>query len=301
MMPHGVLTPGPTAAPDAPGRQRSPVLVRLLGPVEVLAGDRPVPLGPPQRRAVFAALAVDTNRPVSLQTLAARVWDEPPDAATDSLYAHITRLRRALAEVAVPIERRTAGYVLQADPDLIDLHRFHRLAKQAHHHPDQDDAGRGALLDEAIGLWRDAPLLDVPGDWAGRVRYGIEQEYVGAVVDWARAQLRLGRPAALIPHLTDLLRRYPVVEPLAGTLMRGLCALGRSTEALAHYARLRRYLAEQLGVEPGPELRALHEEILRGDHDRPPRKVAGPSRRARGTWTCCQPRRRRRCGGWQAT
>ncbi|MEU4405664.1 BTAD domain-containing putative transcriptional regulator [Streptosporangium sp. NPDC023963] len=242
--------------------------VRILGPVEVTVDGRRVPLGPPQRRAVLAALAVDVNHPVPLQTLIDRVWNLPPDRATDSLYAHIARLRQALAGTAVAIERRGGGYVLEADPDRVDAHRFHRLAKQAQARAG-DDPARAALLAEAMELWRGSPLTGISGDWASRMRYSIEQQFVGAVVTWAQAHLRLGRPDAVVTELTPLVPRYPLVEPLASMLMRALCALGRTAEAVAQYARLRGYLADHLGIEPGPELRALHQEILRGDHDLP--------------------------------
>ncbi|HEU5160961.1 MAG TPA: BTAD domain-containing putative transcriptional regulator [Streptosporangiaceae bacterium] len=252
--------------------------IRLLGPVDVVADGRGVELGPPQRRAVFAALAVDAGRLVSLETLIGRVWDEPPDRAMDSLYAHVARLRKALAAVPVSIERRSGGYALLVEPDLVDLHRFHDLERRARGAAGMAsaedgaacDAAHVALLDEAIGLWRGSPLTDVPGGWAARIRHGIEQQFVGAVVSRAQAQLRLGRPDAVVTEVAGLVLRYPLVEPLAGVLMRGLCALGRSAEALAHYARLRGDLVEHLGIEPAPELRALHAEILRGDHDRPP-------------------------------
>jgi len=238
--------------------------IRLLGPVEVIADDRHVHLGPPQRRAVFAALAADAGHLVSLRTLVGRVWDVPPQRAAYSVYAHVTRLRQALAATAVPIERRSGGYVLQVERDHVDVHRFHDLARRAQRHGCDDGTGV-ALLEEALGLWRGAPLTGVPGDWAARIRHGIEQQYVGAVVGWAQAQLRLGRPGPVVTELTGLVLQFPLAEPLAGMLMRALCALGRTAEALAHYARLRGYLIEQLGVEPGPELRALHQEMLRGD------------------------------------
>ncbi|GAA2207651.1 hypothetical protein GCM10009850_031090 [Nonomuraea monospora] len=240
--------------------------VRLLGPVEV----RGVALGPPQRRAVLAALAIDAYRPVSLGTLIERVWDDPPDRAADSLYAHIARLRQALTATGVRIERRDGGYTLDVDPDRVDAHRFRRLAKQAQQRA-CDDPARVRMLAEAMELWRGAPLTGIPGEWAARTRYGIEQQYVGAVVTWAQAHLRLGRPDIVVTELTPLVPRYPLAEPLASMLMRGLCELGRGAEAVALYARLRGYLARQLGVEPGPELRALHLRILRASRAPAPR------------------------------
>ncbi|MEV0825201.1 AfsR/SARP family transcriptional regulator [Nonomuraea rubra] len=236
--------------------------VRLLGPVEVTSGDRGVPLGPPQRRAVLAALAIDAGRPVSLRTLTERVWDDPPDRAADSLYAHIARLRQALTVTGLAIERRNGGYTLEVDPDRVDAYRFRRLAKQAQLRA-RDDVARARLLGEAMELWRGTPLTGIPGEWAARMRYAIEQQYVGALVTWAQAHLRLGHPDLVVTELTPLVPRHPLAEPLASMLMRGLWALGRGAEAVALYARLRGYLADHLGVEPGPELRALHLRILR--------------------------------------
>ncbi|GAA3252570.1 AfsR/SARP family transcriptional regulator [Nonomuraea helvata] len=246
--------------------------VRLLGPVEVTFGDRYVPLGPPQRRAVLAALAIDADRPVSLRTLLERVWDDPPDRATDSLYAHIARLRQALTVTGVSIERRGGGYVLEVEPERVDAYRLRRLAKQAQSRA-CDDPARTRLLSEAMELWHGAPLTGIPGDWAARMRYSIEQQFVGAVVTWAQAQMRLGRPDMVVTELTPLVPRHPLAEPLASVLMRGLCALGRTAEAVALYAHLRGYLADHLGIEPGPELRALHLRIL--DGNREPLRRAG--------------------------
>ncbi|GII79521.1 hypothetical protein Sru01_45030 [Sphaerisporangium rufum] len=247
--------------------------VRLLGPVEVTCDGRRVPLGPPQRRAVLAALAVDAGRPVPLDTMIERVWDEPPDRATDSLYAHIARLRRALAVTGAGIGRRGGGYALEVDPERVDAHRFRRLAGRAR--DTGDDAARAALLAEAMELWRGVPLAGVPGDWAARMRYGIEQQLLDGVVTWSQAQLRLGRPDLVVAELAALVPHHPLAEPLADMLMRGLWALGRAAEAVALYARLRGYLADRLGIEPGPGLRALHMMILRGDAGTPPR----PARR----------------------
>jgi DNA-binding SARP family transcriptional activator/tetratricopeptide (TPR) repeat protein len=256
--------------------------LRLLGPIEVLVGGCHVDLGPPQRRAVLAALAFDAGHPVAMGVLAGRVWDDPPERAAALLYPHITRLRRALGEHA-PIERRAGGYVLRAERDRVDVHRLDRLTEQARD-PGLDDAARVPLLDEALRLWRGVPLTDLHGDWAARARHAIEQRYLSAAVAWAEVQSRLGRADAVITRLSGHGLRYPLVEPLAGALMRALCALGRPAEALEHYARVRVHLGEQLGTEPGPELRALHEEILRGDHDRGPAPdLADPGGAAIGT------------------
>jgi DNA-binding SARP family transcriptional activator len=141
---------------------------RLLGPVELLAGGRLVDLGAPKQRAVFTALAVDAGHPVPVDTLVDRVWDDdPPVAARNALYAHIMRIRRALAEAAVAdgdpgarqprLDRRAGGYLLSVDPESVDLHRFRRLTNQARD-PALGDDERAVLLREALRLWRGTPL-----------------------------------------------------------------------------------------------------------------------------------------------
>jgi DNA-binding SARP family transcriptional activator len=151
------------------------VEIRLLGPVEVwVDGARLGGLGAAQQRAVLAALAIDAGRPVPLATLIDRVWDEaPPTGARPALYAHITRIRQALhqpgAQPQVGPVRRAGGYVLQVDPDQVDLHRFRRLVAAAGDGA-QSDAGRAGLLREALGLWQGPPLGDLTSQWAARMR-----------------------------------------------------------------------------------------------------------------------------------
>jgi tetratricopeptide (TPR) repeat protein len=246
--------------------------IRLLGAVEVWTGDgRFAGLGTVQQRAVLAALAVDAGRPVMLQTLVERVWDEAPPVGTrPALYAHISRIRQALhqAEAAerhsAGLTRRAGGYVLEVGPDQVDLHRFRRLTTVAGDR-DRSDVERVGLLSEALGLWRGTPLADLPGQWAARMREGWVQQRLDAVVAWARAELRLGRHDAVIDPVRQLLTDHPLVEPLAAVLIRALAAAGRDAEALDRYAATRARFVQDLGVEPGPELRAVHEAVLHGD------------------------------------
>jgi DNA-binding SARP family transcriptional activator len=239
-------------------------------------------LGPPQQRAVLAALAVDAGRPVPLETLVDRIWGEaPPARARAALYTHITRIRRALeaagrpGEQPVGLVRRAAGYVLEVEADRVDLHRFRRLIAAAAD-PRCSDANRAGLLAEALGLWRGTPLADVPGEWADRMREGWRQLYLDAVVPWARSELALGRPDRVIGQVRDLLASNPLVEPLVATLMRALAAVGRDAEALECYAVTRSRLVEELGTEPGAELQAVHQAILRGELPRTVAATIGP-------------------------
>ncbi|WP_343243045.1 BTAD domain-containing putative transcriptional regulator [Streptomyces sp. SID12501] len=255
------------------------VYLRLLGAVELAVRGRTAEVGPPQRRAVLAALAVDTGRPVTADVLIQRVWGaDPPDGARRALHAHIARLRRLCEhtedaeDAQLRLLRRSGGYVLEARPDQVDVHRFRQLAGRAREAGRTEEA-RASLLREALGLWRGEPLAGLGGQWAGRVREAWRQQRVDAAVAWADMESRAGDPVAVIGPLTELLGEYPLVEPLTGALMRALHTAGRGAEALDRYATVRRRLAEELGADPGAALREVHQAILRGG-------VPGPTARS---------------------
>lgn len=248
------------------------VELRLLGPVELSVRGRTAEVGPPQRRAVLAALAVDTGRPVAADVLVKRVWGtDPPDGARRALHAHIARIRRLCeqtgdtGDVRLRLVRRSGGYVLEARPDRVDVHRFRQLVGRARAAGRADEARAAALLREALGLWRGEPLAGLGGQWAARVREAWRRQRVDAVVGWAHLESRVGDPATVVGPLTELLGEYPLVEPLTEALMQALHAAGRGAEALDCYATLRQRLAEELGADPGSGLREVHQAILRGD------------------------------------
>ncbi|MGP4113431.1 AfsR/SARP family transcriptional regulator [Streptomyces sp. 4N509B] len=257
--------------------------LRLLGEMQVWSAGRLLDLGTPRQQAVLAALVVDARRPVAIQTLAARVWDDaPPTDPRAVLYSHLSRIRRLLrqaadsdGEEAVPLERRHAGYVLDLDPERVDLHRFRRLVDLGGGQR-QDEATRAAALTEALGMWRGTPLAGLPGEWAAQVRDSLRRRRLDAVVRWAQLELHLGRPNEVVTALADLVAEYPLVEPLETLLMRALYTTGRGAEALDRYSAVRRRLADGLGTEPGPELRALHQALLHDDL--PPPVPAGAVR-----------------------
>ncbi|MFE4176444.1 BTAD domain-containing putative transcriptional regulator [Streptomyces sp. NPDC056909] len=243
----------------------------MFGEMEVRSAGQSLDVGTPRQQTVLAALIVDARRPVAIETLVNRVWDHTPPANPRAvLYSHLSRIRRLLAQAATlddgttaRIERRHAGYVLDADPDLTDLHRFRRLAEQGGDRQRGDDV-RAAALAEALGLWRGSPLAGLPGEWAAQVRDSWHQRRLDAVVQWAQIELRLGHPALVIATLPDLAAEYPLVEPFETLLMRALHATGRGAEALDRYSAVRQRLADKLGTDPGPELRALHQAVLHG-------------------------------------
>ena len=243
---------------------------RLLGPVEVWAADGCLEMGPPQQRAVLAALAVDAGRPVFRGTLIDRIWSErAPEGAASALYAHINRIRRVLAveaagEEPVRLARRSGGYVLEVDPEEVDLHRFRQLAVAARDRQRPDDE-RARLLREALGLWRGEPLADLPGEWPARMRDSWEEERLDAAVAWAQAELLMGRPDEVIGPVRELVAGHPLKERPIGVLMQALAAAGRDAEALECYGIARSRLIEALGAEPGRELQSVHLAILKGE------------------------------------
>ncbi|MDG4825008.1 BTAD domain-containing putative transcriptional regulator [Asanoa sp. WMMD1127] len=244
--------------------------LRVLGDMQALVGGRALELGPAKQRLVFAVLAVDAGRNVSIEALLDRVWDDArPADARGALYTYLTRIRRILTDAqpgaAAPITvvRGRAGYRLDTNPDNVDLHRLRRLAERALALP-PGDAGRSALLREAIDLWRGEPLDGLPGGWAARVRESVRLQLMRVLLSWADGELLQGRPCPVADRLAEAVDHHPYVEPLVLRLMRALYVGGRRAEALELYARTRANLADEFGVDPGAELQELHREILRG-------------------------------------
>jgi DNA-binding SARP family transcriptional activator len=193
--------------------------VRLLGPVELWSGGSAVELGPARQRTVLAALAVDAGRLVPLDVLIDRVWGEdPPSGVRSGIYSYVARLRRVLRPLAargdhVQLRSRPGGYLLDLDPESVDLHQFRRLTQATR--PDQAGPPEVSLLDAALALWRGPALADLAGAWVDATRERLEQQRVDAVLTWAQAHLRAGRPGAVTGTLRDLVTRHPLVEPLA--------------------------------------------------------------------------------------
>jgi DNA-binding SARP family transcriptional activator/tetratricopeptide (TPR) repeat protein len=211
---------------------------------------------------VLAAIGADAGRVVPVDALVARVWGaDPPPQARRTLHTHIARLRRLLQPVT--LGRRDGGYVLEMEPQQVDLRRFRSLADRA-----RDSAlpvsDRLTLLREALTLWRGEPLAGLPGEWADRVREGCRSQRLDVVMAWAAAERRMGRSDATIPTLIEVNADHPLVEPVAAALMSALCDAERTAEALECYARIRERLRDELGADPGADLRSLYQEILRG-------------------------------------
>jgi DNA-binding SARP family transcriptional activator/tetratricopeptide (TPR) repeat protein len=247
---------------------------RVLGPVQALLDGRPLLTGTPQQRAVLAVLMVDAGRSVSTDVLVDRVWGETaPPAAASALYAHLARIRRAFAQASPaghrPLVRRDSGYSLEVGPDAVDLFRFRR-AVEGSRVPDLTDEDRVELLRKALGEWRGEPLAGVGGEWSARMRATWSAQRVDALGAWGRAELAVGNPAAVTGVLVEVVEAHPLTEPLVAVLVRAYAALGSPAHALTLVERTRRHLADELGVDPGDELRRAHEELLAADRTRAP-------------------------------
>ncbi|TDV56535.1 putative ATPase [Actinophytocola oryzae] len=234
----------------------------MLGPFEVRADDGVLADVPGARlRGLLVALALEPGRVVPKATLVDWIWGErPPADAANALQRLVSRLRKLLPEGVV--DGHTDGYRLKVAPDDVDAVRFERLVARARA---DDDAG---LLREALGLWRGTVMQDVGAQDSEAFDAAVtrlEGLRLAAMEERFDAEVDHGHGAALVTELTDLVAAHPVRERLVAALMRALVATGRDTEALLVYQRTREALATELGVDPSPELSALHVALLRGE------------------------------------
>ena len=238
----------------------------MLGPVEVWLDGRSVPLGGPKQRAVLAILVLHANRPVSRDQLIDALWgSHPPPSADASLDAYVYRLRKMLGRDRLP--RQATGYMLRVEPGELDVDRFDTLVERAARATGAGDVAGGAHdLREALALWRGPALADVLFEpFAGTYARELEERRLGALEARIDADLRLGRGRELVPELEGLVAENPLRERLLGGLMLALYQSGRQAEALAAYQAAHRRLADELGLDPGPELRDLERRILQHD------------------------------------
>ena len=251
-----------SAAGGSAAQVGPPTECRVLGPLEVRVGGQPVNLGGRKQRLVLATLLLAAGRAVSTDRLIDVVWgDEVAEGVRNTLQVHVSGLRRALHGSGAPwtVLRRDPGYFVTVAPDQLDLLRFRQLV----------DAGTTALregraeaavtaLDEALGLWRGPALADLVGE-PGLLPdlEALEESRLAAVGTRMEAHLALGRHAALVGELRDLVTAAPLHEHLRALLVRALYGSGRAGDALAVLREGRRVLADELGADPGPELRDL--------------------------------------------
>ena len=243
---------------------------RALGPIELWSAGRRHDLGRARARSILAMLLLAPRALVPVETLIDRLWDtRPPPKARDSLSVYVARLRASLRQAVgddVRLVGRAQGYLLELDPETVDVHQFRRLRRQADALAGSGDYEQAAgLLREADGLWRGQALAGIGGDWAARMRDALEEERRAAILERAGYELELGRHADLVGELRQMLVQYPSDETLVAHQMTALCRSGRPADAMSLYRETRGRLVEEQGTEPGAMLSELHQRILSRD------------------------------------
>jgi WD40 repeat protein/DNA-binding SARP family transcriptional activator len=246
---------------------------RVLGPLEVEADDGPVVLGGPKERLLLALLLMRPNRVVAVEALIQGLWGErPPPTAAKTLQSHVMRLRHALepgrarGAAGGVLVTREPGYLLRIAPGALDASRFEELTAQARRALADDATDAAALLREALGLWRGQAFEEfLDSDLAVAEADRLAELRLIAVEDRIEADLRLGRHRELVAELEGLVREQPLRERLWAQLLLGLYRSGRQADALLAYQRARSVLVEELGIDPGAELRRLHAAVLAQD------------------------------------
>ncbi|HZB06985.1 MAG TPA: BTAD domain-containing putative transcriptional regulator, partial [Thermoleophilaceae bacterium] len=243
---------------------------RILGPLEVLDGDDPIPLGGGKRRAVLALLVLHAGETVSAERLIDELWgDAPPATAAKTLQVHVSRLRKALADAGGGdiLVTRGHGYELAIGPEDLDGHRFERLfgegrAELADGRPEY----ALAALEQGLSLWRGSPLADLTYEPFAQAEIArLEDLRAAAHEQLVEAKLHLGRQAEVIAPLEALIEEHPYRERLRAQLMLALYRADRQADALQAYHDARTRLVEELGIEPGERLRELERAILAQD------------------------------------
>ena len=255
----------------------------VLGPLDVRLDGAALDVGPRKQRAVLALLLLNANRVVSTDRLIDELWGEtPPDTARSALQVYVARLRKILGADGAVIRTTAPGYVLEVENGALDVDRFVSLRAQAG--AAADAGARADLLHAALDLWRDAPLADLDTEpFAAAASRHLEELRLGALEERIEADLDLGRHATLVPELEALVAEHPYRERFRAQLMLALYRSGRQADALAAFAAARRELAGGLGLEPGPELRALQRAVLEQDPALapPPHEAPRPAERRR--------------------
>ncbi|MEV7729407.1 BTAD domain-containing putative transcriptional regulator [Streptomyces sp. NPDC087917] len=260
------MTVSPGGVPPTP----DPVVFRILGPLQVTGRDGPVRVPPGRQEVILAALLLEANRVVSTDYLVDLIWDdEPPDTARTQVQICVSRLRKLFttAGIAAAITTRPPGYVLKTEgEDLVDAALFARrvadarvLGKRGEH------AGAVELLRSAGELWQGDCLSGVSSETLRSKALQLDEERLTAAETRIELELDLGRHHQLVGEIQLLVRVHPLRERLRGQLMLALYRSGRQAEALESYRVGRELLVEELGLEPGGELRRLERAILSGD------------------------------------
>jgi DNA-binding SARP family transcriptional activator len=245
---------------------------RVLGPVSALRDGAEIALGGPKRRALLARLVASANRVVSVESIVDDLWgEEPPPSATTSIHVMVSALRTALdapvGSGGAVINTVRPGYRLTLGGDQSDLLRFRaRRDEGMAARADGDLRGAGRLLREALGEWSGPAYADLRDlRFAEELAVHLEEERLAALEGRVEVDLGLGEHRSLLPELAALTREHPLRESLWGHYIVTLYRCGRQADALAAYRELRETLADELGIDPGTDLRRLESAVLDQD------------------------------------
>ncbi|MFF4486162.1 BTAD domain-containing putative transcriptional regulator [Streptomyces sp. NPDC001544] len=242
---------------------------RVLGRVRAFRGEAEIPVGPPQQVALLSALLLRAGHPVTFDDLADALWEHDlPKSAATTVRTYVWRLRRVLeTDPSAPDILLSAGdgYRLAVEDSAVDVWHAEALTRQTARLKAEgrvEEAEESAA--RALALWQGTTLAGVPGPFAERRRDSLEELRVFLQEERLELAIRLGRFQSSLPGLAELTAEHPLRERPHALLMRAMCAMGRQSEALAVYDRVRRRLAEDLGVDPGQELVGEYTRILNG-------------------------------------
>ena len=243
--------------------------IAVLGPLEVHVNGHPIEVRRGIPRSLLAALVMRAREVVSTAALAELVWaDDQPRNPVNALQIQVSYLRKRLGggSGGQPLVTRPGGYALMVDDDDVDARRFERLVRDAAGTAMRDPASALDRYEEALGLWRGEAYADVLGEpFAVGEATRLEELRLAAIESRNEVQLVLGRHGELVGELSGLVNEHPLRERLHGQLMLALYRSGRQADALRAFERARSTLADQIGVDPGPELRRLERQILDQD------------------------------------
>lgn len=246
---------------------------RLLGPLEVVGPGGPAPITAERQRIVLAVLLLEPNRIVPMGRLVDAVWGaSPPPTARAQIQICVSMVRASMAKVGLPdvIQTRSPGYLAEVGDDELDLYVFERAASAGR---TAEEAGRfdeaASAFETALGLWRGSSCFGggITSTALQAPAARLDEQRLAVVEQWVDARLALGLHQRLVARLIDLVMQNPLRERLRAQLMVALSRSGRKAEALEVYRRGRRELIDELGIEPGEELRRLQESILSGRLD----------------------------------
>ncbi|MDF3051615.1 MAG: AfsR/SARP family transcriptional regulator, partial [Pseudonocardia sp.] len=242
------------------------MMFRVLGPLEVEADDGRLSLPGQRARALLTALLLEPNSVVPGYRLVEALWgEEPPDAPANALQQVVARLRARLGPVGTAIVTRPPGYLLVADATFIDAQRFESDYRAARAVWSTDPARAGALLDDALRLWRGPAFGEFADGFAAVSAARLEELRVSALEDRAALFVQSGAATDAIATAREVMAREPLRQRPVELLMRALHADGRPGEALEAFRAYRALLADELGLDPGPDLRDVEAQILQHD------------------------------------